>query len=441
MEALSKRLYLQPTLPFSQFLDQQNFPAGKYTNRPSPPAVPPDDEPSKNETDSSVNGPLSLNNEKSADDVAGNSSPVASQYETVQPEHIVPSIAPARRQNSQEANADSSKSAAHPPNDTSPKGRLKDAQPDIPIPQRDTATHPIPEIPKVESKHTKEEANYDGSYSEPSGRAPSEPSVECVCTPAADISNKPSAKVDSNRPTLEAPRAVGDTEIPTVKSQSTTVKAQEPSVPDQFAESAAHPAASIPRDDLNPGSNKIKDHLQPAMEVLVPDIPRQPPKVATGYTESPYPPRDGRSPTYEKPIAESDSLKPTAQYGQPEDGGSQAYMSVDSPDTQSQVTPLSSNSFGNACVLAPETNVGPKYRHERHPIRQNIAEYQDGLLLVSIFWVFYATVFLLHLLTFRQLLDIGVIDVETCEPLPNVLVDIWQANATGFYSGASVEVY
>jgi hypothetical protein len=29
------------------------------------------------------------------------------------------------------------------------------------------------------------------------------------------------------------------------------------------------------------------------------------------------------------------------------------------------------------------------------------------------------------------MLDIGVIDVETCKPLPNVLVDIWQANATG----------
>jgi hypothetical protein len=30
-----------------------------------------------------------------------------------------------------------------------------------------------------------------------------------------------------------------------------------------------------------------------------------------------------------------------------------------------------------------------------------------------------------------------VIDVETCKPLPNVLVDIWQANSTGFYAGIS----
>lgn len=32
-------------------------------------------------------------------------------------------------------------------------------------------------------------------------------------------------------------------------------------------------------------------------------------------------------------------------------------------------------------------------------------------------------------------MDIGVIDVETCEPLPDVMVDLWHANATGYYSG------
>src|ERR1700720_447590 len=26
-------------------------------------------------------------------------------------------------------------------------------------------------------------------------------------------------------------------------------------------------------------------------------------------------------------------------------------------------------------------------------------------------------------------------DIETCQPLPNVLVDIWHANATGYYAG------
>ncbi|EDR10170.1 uncharacterized protein LACBIDRAFT_184112 [Laccaria bicolor S238N-H82] len=78
-------------------------------------------------------------------------------------------------------------------------------------------------------------------------------------------------------------------------------------------------------------------------------------------------------------------------------------------------TPISETHIqNNTCVLAPEVTEGPYYHTEGHPIRQNIAELQDGLLL---------------------LLDIGVIDVETCQPLPNVLVDIWQSNATGIYSG------
>jgi len=68
----------------------------------------------------------------------------------------------------------------------------------------------------------------------------------------------------------------------------------------------------------------------------------------------------------------------------------------------------------NTCVLAPETVEGPYYHSSGHIIRQNIAEYQLGLLT--------------HL-------DIGVIDVETCLPMPNVLVDIWHANATGHYAG------
>jgi len=68
----------------------------------------------------------------------------------------------------------------------------------------------------------------------------------------------------------------------------------------------------------------------------------------------------------------------------------------------------------NTCVLAPEVTMGPYYETLEHPIRSNIAEYEPGLLF---------------------LMNIGVIDVETCEPVPNILVDIWQANATGHYAG------
>ncbi|KAJ7579691.1 Intradiol ring-cleavage dioxygenase [Mycena floridula] len=81
-------------------------------------------------------------------------------------------------------------------------------------------------------------------------------------------------------------------------------------------------------------------------------------------------------------------------------------------------TPVADSKIqNNSCVLTPIVTEGPYYHQEGHPIRQNIAEYQNGLL---------------------TLLDIGVIDVETCLPLPNVLVDIWQANATGHYAGHPV---
>jgi len=81
-------------------------------------------------------------------------------------------------------------------------------------------------------------------------------------------------------------------------------------------------------------------------------------------------------------------------------------------------TPISDTHIqNNTCVLAPIVTEGPYHQTHDHPLRQNIAGLQDGLLL---------------------LLDIGVIDVETCKPLPDVLVDIWQANATGYYAGHPV---
>ncbi|KAF5390964.1 hypothetical protein D9757_004017 [Collybiopsis confluens] len=72
----------------------------------------------------------------------------------------------------------------------------------------------------------------------------------------------------------------------------------------------------------------------------------------------------------------------------------------------------------NTCVLTPIVTEGPYYHKMGHPIRQNIAEYEIGLLTY---------------------LDIGVIDVNTCKPLPNVLVDIWQANSTGYYAGHNAD--
>lgn len=69
--------------------------------------------------------------------------------------------------------------------------------------------------------------------------------------------------------------------------------------------------------------------------------------------------------------------------------------------------------LNNTCVLAPIVTQGPYYHTYGHPVRQNMAEWQAGILF---------------------LMDFGIIDVETCEPLSNVLVDIWHANATGHYA-------
>ncbi|KAK4057717.1 hypothetical protein OIO90_001365 [Microbotryomycetes sp. JL221] len=68
----------------------------------------------------------------------------------------------------------------------------------------------------------------------------------------------------------------------------------------------------------------------------------------------------------------------------------------------------------NTCVLTPVVTQGPYYHDRGHPIRQNMAENEIGVPF---------------------LMDIGIINVKTCEPMTGVLVDIWHANATGHYSG------
>ena len=83
-----------------------------------------------------------------------------------------------------------------------------------------------------------------------------------------------------------------------------------------------------------------------------------------------------------------------------------------------ECNPVQASKIKNAtCVLAPELTEGPYYHTEGHPIRSNLAEYQLGLLFM---------------------MNVGVIDVETCEPVPNILVDLWHANATGYYAGHPV---
>ncbi|KAK4702437.1 hypothetical protein P7C70_g3784, partial [Phenoliferia sp. Uapishka_3] len=67
----------------------------------------------------------------------------------------------------------------------------------------------------------------------------------------------------------------------------------------------------------------------------------------------------------------------------------------------------------DTCVLTPEVTEGPFYVPDVL-YRQNITEGQAGIPL---------------------LIDIGVLNVSTCEPVAGALIDIWHVNATGSYSG------
>ncbi|TKA22554.1 hypothetical protein B0A50_08124 [Salinomyces thailandicus] len=70
-----------------------------------------------------------------------------------------------------------------------------------------------------------------------------------------------------------------------------------------------------------------------------------------------------------------------------------------------------------SCIVTPEVTDGPYYV-TGEMIRKNVIEdeYCDGVELY---------------------LEAQYIDINTCRPVPNIYVDIWQANATGVYSGIS----
>ncbi|KAJ5660501.1 hypothetical protein N7507_006952 [Penicillium longicatenatum] len=70
-----------------------------------------------------------------------------------------------------------------------------------------------------------------------------------------------------------------------------------------------------------------------------------------------------------------------------------------------------------SCILTPTVTDGPYYVWGE-VIRENVKEdlYSDGVDIS---------------------LEVQYIDINTCRPVPGALVDIWQANATGVYSGIS----
>lgn len=78
------------------------------------------------------------------------------------------------------------------------------------------------------------------------------------------------------------------------------------------------------------------------------------------------------------------------------------------PNTD-ESTLFSSNA---SCILTPDVTQGPYYVGGEY-IRENITEEQEGIDTV---------------------LDYQVIDVDTCEPVPNVYLEMWHCNATGVVS-------
>ncbi|KDN43715.1 hypothetical protein RSAG8_05905, partial [Rhizoctonia solani AG-8 WAC10335] len=71
------------------------------------------------------------------------------------------------------------------------------------------------------------------------------------------------------------------------------------------------------------------------------------------------------------------------------------------------------NSTEGTCILTPEVTQGP-YHVLGEMVRQNITDGQAGLPLT---------------------VEVDFIDVETCKAVPNLWVDAWHCNSTGYYSG------
>ncbi|KAL1592038.1 hypothetical protein SLS60_011630 [Paraconiothyrium brasiliense] len=82
------------------------------------------------------------------------------------------------------------------------------------------------------------------------------------------------------------------------------------------------------------------------------------------------------------------------------------------PETADPATLFTGNA---SCTLYPETTEGP-YWVSGEFIRDNITEDQPGIPFI---------------------VDIQVIDVHTCEAVPQVYTELWHANTTGVYSGIS----
>lgn len=81
-------------------------------------------------------------------------------------------------------------------------------------------------------------------------------------------------------------------------------------------------------------------------------------------------------------------------------------------------TPLDVLFASNAsCILVPETIIGPYYV-EGESFRKDVTDGEPGV---------------------ASHLDFQFIDINTCEAVPNLIIDLWHANSTGVYSGVTAK--
>lgn len=86
--------------------------------------------------------------------------------------------------------------------------------------------------------------------------------------------------------------------------------------------------------------------------------------------------------------------------------------------TYDQYTDLDTIFSGNSsCILSPEVTQGP-YLVSGEYVRDNIIETQEGI---------------------EMILDIQIIDVATCDPVIDSMIEIWSCNSTGVYSGIQAQ--
>jgi protocatechuate 3,4-dioxygenase beta subunit len=92
-----------------------------------------------------------------------------------------------------------------------------------------------------------------------------------------------------------------------------------------------------------------------------------------------------------------------------------AACGVGSQSSSSSNIAMLKTDSSSACILTPKLSEGPFY-FPVSMVRGNIIENQPGTPLITRF---------------------KVVDATTCQPIKGAVVDVWQANATGIYSGYS----